>query len=72
MENHYMAQDKFPMEITPHVKTLGNYFFNLFLVMGKNKSALFETDISGVIDSVSAHQGPLLDAPQAIQTARGT
>jgi glyoxylase-like metal-dependent hydrolase (beta-lactamase superfamily II) len=52
MKTHYIPQDKFPMEITPHVKILGNYFFNLFLVTGQNKSALFETGISGVTDSV--------------------
>lgn len=33
---------------------LGNYFFNLFLVTGQNKSALFETGVSGVVDSVIA------------------
>ena len=58
-----MAQDKFPMEITPHVKILGNYFFNLFLVIGRNKSALFETGISGVIDSVIGQLGALGISP---------
>lgn len=40
------------MELTPHVKMLGNYFFNLFLVTGHDKSALFETGVSGGVDSV--------------------
>ena len=52
METHYIPQEKFPMEISPHVKILGNYFFNLFLVTGQNKSALFESGISGITDSV--------------------
>ncbi|MCP4720596.1 MAG: MBL fold metallo-hydrolase [Desulfobacteraceae bacterium] len=52
METHYIPQEKFPMEISPHVKMLGNYFFNLFLVTGQNKSALFESGISGITDSV--------------------
>ncbi len=52
MKAHYIPREKFPIQITPHVKMLGNYFFNLFLVTGQNKSALFESGISGVIDSV--------------------
>jgi len=52
MKTHYIPRENFPMEISPHVKMLGNYFFNLFLVSGLNKSALFESGISGVTDTV--------------------
>ena len=52
MKTHYIPREKFPMGISPHIKMLGNYFFNLFLVTGENKSALFESGISGVTDSV--------------------
>ncbi|MCP3940721.1 MAG: MBL fold metallo-hydrolase [Desulfobacteraceae bacterium] len=52
MKNHYIPQEKFPVEISPHIKMLGNYFFNLFLVTGPDKSALFETGVSGITDCV--------------------
>lgn len=52
MKFHTIPQEKFPMKITPHVSILGNYFFNLFLVTGQNKSALFESGISGGVDCV--------------------
>lgn len=54
MKSHYIPQEKFPMEISPHVWMLGNYFFNLYLVTGHHKSALFESGISGCVDSVIA------------------
>lgn len=52
MKDHYIPQSFFPMEITPRIRVLGNYFFNLILVTGNQKTALFETGISGVVDSV--------------------
>lgn len=52
MKDHYIPQDQFPMEITPGIRMLGNYFFNLILVSGAQKSALFEVGISGVVDQV--------------------
>ena len=42
----------FPMEIAPGVFILGNYYFNLFLVVGPQKTALFETGVSGLVDRV--------------------
>lgn len=54
MKFHTIPQEKFPLEVTPHVRMLGNYFFNLFLVTGQNKSALFEAGISGGVDCVIA------------------
>lgn len=63
MENHYIPQDRFPIQIGPHVKMLGNYFFNLFLVTGRNRSALFESGISGGVDCVIAQLDALGISP---------
>ncbi|WP_022667766.1 MBL fold metallo-hydrolase [Desulfospira joergensenii] len=52
MKDHLIPENEFPMVLTPGVTLLGNYFFNLFLVRGKKKSALFETGISGIVDRV--------------------
>ena len=52
MHRHYIPENKFPMEIDSSVKVLGNYFFNLFLVMGSRYTALFEVGISAVVDRV--------------------
>ena len=63
MKTHRIHPDKFPMALSPHVKMLGNYFFNLFLVTGSSKSALFESGISGVVDGVIAQLDALGIAP---------
>lgn len=52
MHRHYIPENKFPMEIDPSVRVLGNYFFNLFLVTGSRRTALFEVGISAVVDRV--------------------
>ncbi|MCG8689551.1 MAG: MBL fold metallo-hydrolase [Desulfobacterales bacterium] len=52
MKDQYIPEDCFPMEINPRVRLLGNYFFNLTLITGPEKSALFEAGISGVADQV--------------------
>lgn len=52
MKAHYITEDQFPIEISPGVFMLGNYFFNLFLILGSKKCALFETGISAVVDRV--------------------
>ncbi|MCP4114007.1 MAG: MBL fold metallo-hydrolase [Desulfobacteraceae bacterium] len=52
MKDHYIPEDRFPIRLTPHVTLVGNYFFNLFLVTGRTKTALFETGISGCVDEV--------------------
>jgi glyoxylase-like metal-dependent hydrolase (beta-lactamase superfamily II) len=54
MKNHYTPEDRFPIPLTPQIRVLGNYFFNLGLVCGTEKSALFEVGVSGVVDSVIA------------------
>jgi len=52
MKDHYIPQGQFPLEVCPGIRVLGNYFFNLILVSGTQKSALFEVGISGVVDQV--------------------
>ncbi|HCY85455.1 MAG TPA: Zn-dependent hydrolase [Desulfobacteraceae bacterium] len=45
---------RFPLEIGPRIRVVGNYYFNLFLVLGRDKSLLFETGISGMVDTAIA------------------
>ncbi len=52
MKDHHIPENKFPLKIGKNIFILGNYFFNLFLVIGSRHSALFETGISGVVDTV--------------------
>ncbi|MDD9301223.1 MAG: MBL fold metallo-hydrolase [Desulfobacter sp.] len=52
MKDHYIPEAEFPIVLTPKIRVLGNYFFNLILVTGTQESALFETGISGVTDAV--------------------
>ncbi|MBU2630116.1 MAG: Zn-dependent hydrolase, partial [Proteobacteria bacterium] len=52
MKNHYIPENLFPIQIDKPVYILGNYFFNLFLIVGDNYSALFEVGISGCVDTV--------------------
>jgi len=52
MTDPYIPEHRFPIKITPRIRVLGNYFFNLILVTGTEKSALFETGISGITDGV--------------------
>jgi len=52
MKDHYIPENKFPLRIDTNVFVLGNYFFNLFLIVGHRQSALFEVGISAVVDTV--------------------
>ncbi len=52
MEDHYISEDRFPIQLDNNVLMLGNYFFNLFLVIGKRSTALFEVGVSGIVDTV--------------------
>jgi glyoxylase-like metal-dependent hydrolase (beta-lactamase superfamily II) len=52
MKNHYIPEEQFPIKIDKHVYVLGNYFFNLFLIIGNKESALFEVGISAITDHV--------------------
>ncbi|WP_299983401.1 MBL fold metallo-hydrolase [Desulfobacula sp.] len=60
MKNHYIPENKFPIEIDQNIFMLGNYFFNLFLIIGNRHSALFEVGISAIVDTV-INQLELLD-----------
>ena len=52
IDRHYIPEEEFPKELAPGVHMLGNYFFNLFLIQGSDKSILYETAVSGVVDAV--------------------
>ncbi len=52
MEKHYIPDNKFPVKLDENIYMLGNYFFNLFLIIGKRRCALFEVGISAVVDQV--------------------
>lgn len=56
----------FPMEIAPGIHLLGNYYFNLFLVSGQDKTVLFETGVSGVVDRVITQLQNLNAVPDII------
>ena len=52
MKTHYIPKNKFPVRLDKKIFMLGNYFINLFLIIGEKKSALFEVGISAIVDSV--------------------
>lgn len=52
MQTQYIPEDRFPIQVSPHVQVLGNYYFNLMLITGKEKSLLFEAGVSGMVDQV--------------------
>jgi len=41
-----------PLELTPDIQLLGNYFFNLYLVKGSRACALVEMGVTAVVDAV--------------------
>jgi len=47
-----VGKDDYPVALTDNLWALGNYYFNLYLVQGKNTSAIIEVGTSGVVDSV--------------------
>jgi glyoxylase-like metal-dependent hydrolase (beta-lactamase superfamily II) len=59
MKTHFIDSSRFPMQLTSNLFMLGNYFFNLFLIKGSCASAIFETGISAVTDSVIKQLGQL-------------
>ena len=52
MQTQFIPEDRFPIQVSPHVQVLGNYYFNLMLVTRKEKSLLFEAGVSGMVDQV--------------------
>ncbi|WDP92535.1 MAG: MBL fold metallo-hydrolase [Desulfobacter sp.] len=63
MKTHYIPEHRFPLVLTPRIRVLGNYFFNLVLITGAQKNALFETGVSGITDNVIAQLEKLDIAP---------
>lgn len=47
-----MQVETFPTRLTEGLWVLGNYYFDLYLVQGRQGSALIEVGVSGVIDDV--------------------
>jgi len=52
MKEHYIPENKFPIKLDKNIFMLGNYFFNLFLIVGQRRCALFEVGISAIVDQV--------------------
>ncbi|MEJ2040921.1 MAG: MBL fold metallo-hydrolase [Desulfosarcinaceae bacterium] len=50
--NHPETKQDFPRQLADGIWVVGNYFFNLYLIRGKKRSALFEAGVSGVVDTV--------------------
>lgn len=44
-----------PMKLNEHVWCVGNYFYNLYLFRGKDKSALVEVGVSAIVDDAIDH-----------------
>ncbi len=55
-----------PKELTENVTILGNYFYNQYLVRGRDKSALIEAGVSATVDQAIAHLKTLGVAPDYI------
>ncbi len=52
MDKYYIRPEEFPIQLKTNVFMLGNYFFNVFLIIGDKKTAIFETGISAIADTV--------------------
>jgi 2-aminobenzoylacetyl-CoA thioesterase len=48
----FHAADPFPRPLADGFWILGNYYFNVYLVQGRQASALIETGVSGTVDEV--------------------
>jgi len=66
MKDHYISEDQFPIKIDENIFMLGNYFFNLFLIIGHKQSALFEVGISATVDTVISQLEHLEISPDFI------
>lgn len=66
METHYIPENRFPLEIKKNIFVLGNYFFNLFLIIGDTRTALFEVGVSAIVDRVIAQLDGLGVRPDVI------
>jgi glyoxylase-like metal-dependent hydrolase (beta-lactamase superfamily II) len=54
------------MQVSPCVQVIGNYYFNLMLVTGKEKRLLFEAGVSGMVDQVIRQLDDLKISPDII------
>ncbi|MCK5097404.1 MAG: MBL fold metallo-hydrolase, partial [Desulfobacteraceae bacterium] len=52
MIKNYIKPEQFPIQLKKNVFMLGNYFFNVFLIVGDKKTVLFETGISAITDTI--------------------
>ncbi len=66
MNSWHIPKTRFPIEVTPRVHVLGNYFFNLTLVSGTELTLLFEAGVSAVVDEVIAQLDQLGMEPDII------
>ncbi len=63
MKENYEIRGVFPRELAPGLWVLGNYFFNLYLVRGKQGSALIEVGVSGIVDQIIRQLESLKERP---------
>ncbi len=66
MIHSYIPEKNFPIKLDPAVILLGNYFFNLFLIIGEKYTALFEVGVSAIVDTVIHQMDTLLISPDYI------
>ena len=66
MQTWYIPEDRFPMQVSPTVQVIGNYYFNLMLITGKEKTLLFEAGVSGMVDQVIRQLDMLEISPDII------
>nr|WP_320017477.1 MBL fold metallo-hydrolase [uncultured Desulfobacter sp.] len=66
MQTRHIPEDRFPMQVSPAVQVIGNYYFNLMLITGKEKTLLFEAGVSGMVDQVIRQLDMLEVSPDII------
>lgn len=66
MQTQYIPEARFPIQVSPRVQVLGNYYFNLMLITGQEKSLLFEAGVSGMVDQVIRQLDELEITPDMI------
>jgi len=59
----FRPDDPFPRPLADSFWVLGNYHFNVYLVQGRQASALIETGVSGTVDEVIRQLEALRIAP---------
>ena len=66
LDKYYIEPDEFPMRLENNIYMLGNYFFNVFLIIGDEKIVIFETGISAVTDIIISQIKSLSVTPDII------